>query len=179
MTYNNCFYRNQHYSNYIVPLDIDEVIVPRHATTWKTFLQEVRSTDLEERYASLITPHAYFFTKPNPKTVFFLENTLRSGFSPEGESGKSFIISQNSLTIFNHYTLQTLKPDHARSYFLPSTIVQLNHYKQSCNTVILPECTKYISSPKINDSVILKSEKEFMTRYKQILYELKNLNIFL
>lgn len=147
--------------------------------TWKTFLKEIRYKNLQGKYASLITPNAYFFTKPRNKNVFFLENTLRSDFSPKGESGKSFIISQNTLTIFNHYTLHTLRVENTRAYFLPTKNIQLNHYKQTCNTVILPECTKYISSPKTNDTIILKFESKFMLRYKKVLTELQNLNIVL
>lgn len=180
VSYNNCFYRNQFQSNYIVPLDIDELIVPKQTYSWKQFLKHINSTGIEEKYASLTVPNTYYFTKSDDQnSVFFLENIFRSSYSPNGESGKSFIISKNALTVFNHYSLHTLKPDNIRAYFISPHYVQLNHYKRSCNPVVLPECNRYISSHKIKDPIMMKFKDKFLQQYTNTLYQLKQLNILL
>lgn len=94
-------------------------------------------------------------------SISLLDNVVRSELSPDGESGKSFVSTANSLAVFNHYTLIPLKPGMKNAYFLPETLVQMNHYKNSCST-LLPECMKYLSSPiRILDTIIY--------RYKKIL----------
>ncbi|KAJ8980982.1 hypothetical protein NQ317_013436, partial [Molorchus minor] len=141
IAYNDCFYRNLETTDFIIPLDIDEIIVPRTATNWKQLLQGIfsHSPEPEEKYASFMTSNTYYFGELTPNDIFFLKNINRSQFSPPEESGKSFISTKNALTVFNHYALQVLKPGITRVYFLPSKDVQLNHYKQNCDVAILPE----------------------------------------
>ncbi|KAJ8929863.1 hypothetical protein NQ314_017468 [Rhamnusium bicolor] len=180
IAYNNCFYRNIETSQFVIPLDIDEIIVPKQFLTWEKLLDTVfkSSPELQENFASFTVPNAYFFgelSKKGREAVFFLRNMFRSSFSPAEESGKSFISTKYSLTVFNHYVLDVLKPGVSRSYFLPSDTVQLNHYKESCNAVIFPQCVKYLSSPKIKDRVILKFKQVFMGKYNDIIRKMRDL----
>ncbi|KAJ8923308.1 hypothetical protein NQ315_001866, partial [Exocentrus adspersus] len=165
------------------PLDIDEVIVPQNVFTWKDFVNDIDSViGTEERFASFMVPNAYFLgqqTSRSRNKFFFLENVYRTQFSPSGESGKSFISTKDSLTIFNHYTLDVLRPGVNRTFFLPASIAQLNHYKESCNSVILPECVKYVSSRRVRDFTILKYRKVFMNNYRKSVSMLKALGFLL
>lgn len=171
-------------SKFIIPLDIDEIILPKQLSTWKNVLQDIFTSfsEARENFASFMVPNVYFFgelPKKGRDKIFFLRNIFRSHFSPPGESGKSFISTKNTLTVFNHYALDVLKPGVSRTFFLPSSVVQLNHYKETCDAVILPECVKYISSPRIKDSVILRYEKIFMYAYLKIISLLKKLGLVL
>lgn len=179
-TYNSCFYRNIGISEFIIPLDIDEIILPKHQFTWKNFLQDVFHSfpGLKENFSSMMVPNAYFFRelpKNEADEIFFFRNILRSQFSPAGESGKSFISTKNALTVFNHYALDVLKPGVSRTFFLPSNVVQLNHYKETCNAVILPECVKYVSSPRVKDPAVFKYKKVFMNVYSKRISMFKKL----
>ncbi|XP_018561135.1 uncharacterized protein LOC108903440 [Anoplophora glabripennis] len=183
-TYNSCFYRNIGLTRFIIPLDIDEIILPRHLFTWKNVLQDIYTTipGLKENFASFMVPNTYFFGElPKNETdkIFFLRNILRSRFSPPGESGKSFISTKNTLTVFNHYALDVLKPGISRTFFVPSNVAQLNHYKETCNAVILPECVKYVSSPRIKDKLVFRYEKVFMYKYSKRILLFKKLGFFM
>ncbi|XP_044759848.1 uncharacterized protein LOC123317399 [Coccinella septempunctata] len=177
--YNDCFYKNLN-SDYVIPLDIDEIIVPKQENNWKDLFDTI-SGALKDRFASFSVRNAYYFREPNNKTenepVFFFRYASRSKLSGKEESGKSFISSRNSLTVFNHYTLDTLRPGVGRTYFMTSNKVQLNHYKKNCSIVILPECEKYISSQRFLDYVIFKYKEEFRNNYCNIINRLKSVNI--
>lgn len=177
MAYNNCFYRNFARSRFVIPLDIDEIIVPKISQSWTGLLRRISYMNNIEEYASLTVSNAYFFSKKVKKeSVFFFDNLLRSDFSPEGESGKSFINTKNSLTVFNHYALN-ITPGANRVYFLPTEWVQMNHYKFSCDIKLLPQCANYTSSPKIVDTSILRLKSKFFVNYNKVMIELKKLLI--
>jgi hypothetical protein len=173
ITYNDCLYRNLHTSHFVIPVDVDEIIVPRHVSTWAELLQDV-SPEGEDSFASYTVRNAYYLrhfnVKRSQEKVFFLRDLTRSEFSPEGESGKSFISTNNALTVFNHYALKGLKPGVRRNKFLKRESVQMNHYKDDCDTVILPECAKYLSSPvRIVDDVIVKYKMLFYKEYARLV----------
>lgn len=171
VAYNKCFNRNLH-SKFIIPLDIDEIIVPKTVRTWQELAYHF------DNYSSLIVQNVYFFTgkKTRYNRPFFLSENRRIKVpSKKGENGKSFIATKNALTVFNHYALHLLKPGVLKEYFLPFRDVQLNHYKESCNHVIFPECTKYRSSPAVIDNVIIsKYKNEFNERFENLLTRLKH-----
>ncbi|KAJ3646585.1 hypothetical protein Zmor_024167 [Zophobas morio] len=174
ITYNDCLYRNIHTSHFIIPVDIDEIIVPRHVTTWAELLHESLS-ESKDNFASYTVRNAYYLRQFNVKKrlkekIVFFRNVVRSDFSGERESGKSFVSTKNALTVFNHYALKTLRPGIGRIKFLKKELVQMNHYKDNCDTVILPECAKYLSSPvRVVDNVILKYKKVFYREYAKAL----------
>lgn len=179
VAYNNCFYRNMVNSQFIVPLDIDEIIVPKIAPTWDELIEKIGYKNVNE-FASLTVSNAYFFRKSRnlkesgykKQNVFFQDILMRSNFSPRGESGKSFINTRNTLTVFNHYALN-MTPGINRVYFLPSDWVQLNHYKFFCDIRLLPQCVNYISTPRMFDYSILKVNSRFNLNYNKIVTELK------
>lgn len=177
--YNDCFYKNLH-SDYVIPLDIDEIIVPKQENNWKDLFDTI-SGALKDHFASFSVRNAYYFREPNNKTesepVFFFRYKSRSKLSGKEESGKSFISSRNSLTVFNHYTLNTLRPGVGRTYFVASGKVQLNHYKRNCSIVILPECKKYISSQRFVDPAIFKYKEDFENIYCNLTNHLRNITV--
>lgn len=175
VTYNNCFYRNLASSKFVIPLDIDEIIVPKIVPTWNSLLQQLSQIYNIKDYASLTVSNAYYFSrKKNNNSIFFIDNLLRSDFSPEGESGKSFINTKNTITVFNHYALN-ITPGIDRVFFVPAQLVQMNHYKFNCDINILPQCANYTSSPQILDSSVLKLKTTFLVNYNRMMTELKKL----
>lgn len=160
----------------MIPLDIDEIILPKIAPTWKELLKKINLVKNLDEYASLSVSNTYFFNKKSKKySVFFLDNFWRTPYSPEGDSGKSFINTRNTVTVFNHYALN-VTPGINRVYFLPSGWVQMNHYKPSCDINLLTQCANYNSSQKIVDTSILRFKSRFILNYNRILTELKKLD---
>lgn len=176
IVYNDCLYRNLR-SRFVVPLDVDEIIVPLKARTWHQVLDMAFATHegLERGFASFCVANAYYFRETNERDVVYFADVNRSEVSRYGESCKSFVATEKTLTVFNHYALEALKPGVSRAYFLPSDLVQMNHYKVNCSTVILPECTKYYSSPRVKDMSIFKYKHEFYKKYKQIIKHVGNI----
>lgn len=175
VTYNKCLYQNLN-SRFVVPLDIDEVIVPKTVKKWKDLVR-----DLDNSYASLITRNVYFFKRNSNRNnrPFFLNELRRTKIpSGKGENGKSFISTKSALTVFNHYALHLLRPGATNEYFIPFAEAQLNHYKESCDQVIFPDCLRYLSSPTVYDNVVSKYKDEFYDGYNKVVKTLwKNITL--
>lgn len=182
ISYNDCLYRNIYTSHFVIPLDVDEIIVPRKHRSLLDFFTELKqaSPQLLDDFASLSVRNAYFLRQfpqvQNKETVFFLKHIVRSDYSPKWESGKSFISTKNALTVFNHYALHVLRPGLRNTHFLPTDLVQMNHYRNTCSVNLLPECVKYLdSSVRITDTVITKYRKAFYSSYLWTLRQLGKL----
>lgn len=85
ISYNDCLYRNVD-SSFVLPIDIDEIIVPRKRfhQTWQQVLNQLKST---QDYGSISVRNAYFFKDPSrvDDEAFFLQNTIRTQFSNKGK----------------------------------------------------------------------------------------------
>lgn len=128
-------------------------------------------------FASFSVRNAYFFKDYNPtknsSQVFFVDNTVRSNFSPKWESGKSLVLADNALTVFNHYALHSLRPGVRKTFFLPTEKIQMNHYRKTCTIGLLPECMKYLFSPeKTRDNSMKRYLSEFSSVYTNTIEEL-------
>lgn len=182
IAYNDCLYRNLEKSHFLVPIDVDEVIVPREADSWAQLLHDSFDDD-DDDSASYTVPNAYYlrhFTSTltplsgeeddnDNQDVFFFRDVIRSDYSSRGESGKSFVSVKNALTIFNHYALMALPPGVGRNRFLQTEQVQMNHYKNECSVKILPECAKYLSSSvRVFDGVMLRFADRFWDEFARL-----------
>ena len=63
--YNDCLYRNMYMYNFIIPIDIDELLIPIKFRTWAEMLKNLfrENPKLLKKYSSISVPHVYFFTK--------------------------------------------------------------------------------------------------------------------
>lgn len=62
LTYNDCLYRNIKESKYIVPLDIDEVVLPKIADTWPELLNRLNKYGWESsQRSSIMIQNVFFF----------------------------------------------------------------------------------------------------------------------
>lgn len=181
LAYNDCLYRNLNEVEFVVPVDIDEVVVPRVHRSWKGLLEVVASEDyasfmVSERNTKNKTtlppfsrpqaPNAYYFTASDPDEPVFFTHLLRTPLSPAGESGKSFVRTDAALTVFNHYALHVLRPGVGRCQFLPGNLVQMNHYKTNCSREAPRRCWEFLEEgARVKDGVIFKYKEEFEGRY--------------
>lgn len=176
ISYNDCFYRNLYASAFILPVDIDEIIVPKRSRTWKDILIKLLNEKPEmDNYVSFAVQNTYFLkrfpTRRKHESVFFFKHISRTDYSPPGESTKSFISTKNALTVFNHYALDVLRPGLRNLYFLPNSLVQMNHYRETCSIELLPECVKY-NLAKYQDTVITRYKEEFYRNYNKTIQKL-------
>lgn len=86
LAYNDCLYRNLRISKYIVPLDIDEMIVPRNVRTWSQLLEDLQPLEKEAPgAASLAVSNAFFFDSFNVDyTTTEITNKMKRSF-PESK----------------------------------------------------------------------------------------------
>lgn len=122
LPYNHCLYSNMAAFNFVIPLDIDEIILPTQDADWKALMQRVlyKQHALLDTVASFAVQNTYYFSNWNldnnddsssgirKKMTFpsFLQSKYRTAnFSQVGHSVKSFINSKVARTVFNHYAL--------------------------------------------------------------------------
>lgn len=181
--YNDCLYKNIYLYEYIIPLDIDEVILPVKAYTWSEMLTEyikVNPTVLK-RYASLSAQNAYFFDTFNstidrnvPKYFHMLQHVIRSAnFSLQGHSVKSFVATRNTRSVFNHYSLESLYVKMKSNIVMNTSLVQMNHYKERCPREIYSQCkSKFLVYTK-EDYIVKKYKEQLVPRVKSVIATLR------
>lgn len=188
--YNDCFYRHAARFRFVVPLDVDELIVPLQHDNWTQLIDYLSWVDPEfiPSHASLSAQQVYFFESNQPKAAKattttgdrqqhqllpMVSQTVRAAnYSKPGHGVKSFVVSDNCLTVFNHYALEALHPGVKRDAILPTRWVQLNHYKTSCPPVVVQqECSLYTSRTR-TDRRLAVYEDRLAARVEHVLREL-------
>ncbi|XP_033610033.1 uncharacterized protein LOC111871189 isoform X2 [Cryptotermes secundus] len=177
--YNDCYYRNLYSHRFVLPVDIDEVIVPVRTSTWKAMFQKLFAEDphLLDKYSSFSVRNVYFFDdfpvndlQYIPKYHHILRHTTRSAnFSPKLESIKSFVSTDGALTVFNHYTLRILRPSTARNLVLDINVAQMNHYRDTCSSDTVLDCHDNYLKYKKRDTLILRYANQLIRRVETVL----------
>uniref|UniRef100_T1JIY5 Glycosyltransferase family 92 protein n=1 Tax=Strigamia maritima TaxID=126957 RepID=T1JIY5_STRMM len=186
--YNDCFYRYAKRYRYIVPIDVDEMIVPVKHDNWTELVLHLQRTDPEllEKYASYSAQQVYFLS--TSQTEEDLEKVKSAGipqyfgpalrhirraadFAPPGHSVKSFMSSDKCLTVFNHYALDPLYPGMRRDTLLPRELVQLNHYKNECPVSAQKDCPMYLSRTQI-DMDMWRYKDRLIIKVNEVLSQL-------
>ncbi|XP_023938766.2 uncharacterized protein LOC112046365 [Bicyclus anynana] len=229
ITYNDCLYRNIRESKFIIPLDIDEIILPKIADTWGELLKRLTYQGWNPNtYSAILVRNVFFFdflqevrnyksskhtnknkmymkrddvrikdenvsleqikllndtnsikyeidnevanssTQNNYKSVCGKEmpipkvasHTVSSAvISPIGHYSKSFMLTKRVLTAFNHYPLASLGAAGIAGWPAPFNEVQLNHYKEACNSTVVSECEIYSKTSRMDYSAARLSRR--------------------
>ncbi|XP_076751501.1 uncharacterized protein LOC143423804 [Xylocopa sonorina] len=187
--YNHCFYDNLHRSEFVLPIDIDEAIVPAKRNNWHELLldERIKLGRSFKDFASYAVRNAYFFpelqTRNQTERVPFELNstnfladldyldTVRTAcISPEGDSVKSFVSTRRALTVHNHYALTTLNPSTRRAHhFDPDDV--LKHHHRACDDRHL-DCELLMADVAIDESA-LRYADELGERMTLFLNDLK------
>lgn len=170
LAYNDCLYRNLRQSRYIVPLDVDEVIVPREDETWLKLMTDLES--LGSGAASLAVSNAFFFDSfgdefDDNKLPHTLRHLRRSSLiSPAPQYSKSFVSTSKALTVFNHYALGALAgAERARA--VPQDKALLHHYKKACRPALV-DCHQYTVGT-VRDETLLRLASSLITNVNKVL----------
>ncbi|XP_026761877.2 uncharacterized protein LOC113520673 [Galleria mellonella] len=213
ITYNDCLYRNIIESDFVIPLDIDEIILPKVADNLGTLIDRLSKRGWDPiQNSAILVQNVFFFgfmqgvdkykkvyntskiyVKRDDVRISNKENldiseieliddknslsnevaeviergvkikneykswcgkeipvpklarhVVRSAIeSPMGYYSKSIMLTRRVLTAFNHYPLASLGSSGFGGWSAPFSEVQLNHYKESCNTTVVVECARY------------------------------------
>lgn len=178
--YNDCYYKMRTKYEYVVLLDIDELIVPRDpdVTTWAGVMERIRETETGavEKYASFAFTNAYFFRK-NGAPMDILQQTERSAnLSRPGFAVKSFFTSEGSLAVFNHYTLIPLRAETRKCAIVGTDIALVHHYRDSCPMKMEDECANNYMKYKVKDLTILKYDVKLREAVEDSEMMMRNAN---
>ncbi len=184
--YNDCLYSSLKEYNYAVLLDIDEALIPIQHDNWSQLLDAIFKSDpaAMENYPSFSAQNAYFFDRfpsksieispkdnlnTSPRSQFHMLNhlTRAKNFSRPGYAVKSFISTQRTLAVFNHYALFPLKATMRRNALISRSLAQLNHYRKNCPRSMRDDCRQNFLMETVNDDVILKFKGQLVSRVKE------------
>ncbi|KAH8246073.1 hypothetical protein KR026_004616 [Drosophila bipectinata] len=145
--YNDCFYRNLYRHDFLVNVDVDEVIMPVNGNrNWDQLVQTAYKMEEEKggkcagRFPSLCFINTYF-TKVVPELrnheeqattgeLYMLQHTLRHrNYSLPGRATKCFHNARLSLTLHNHFTLKWL-PGGCNPRTIDTSVAQMHHYRE-------------------------------------------------
>ncbi|RWS06997.1 uncharacterized protein B4U79_09461 [Dinothrombium tinctorium] len=191
MPYNDCFYKHLYSHQFAVLLDIDEAIVPVVHSTWKQLLENVFEY---QRSALTVCPsfsvsNVYFFDTfkesgdlPNksaeiPDSMHMLRHVRRSAnFSKAGYAVKSFISTNSTLAVFNHYHLFPLYGYMKRYGIISKSLAQLNHYRNKCPNTMRKECSENFTKYTRADYLLWKYKDQLIARFRHTIDSIQFVN---
>lgn len=172
--YNDCFYRNMHRHDYLVNVDIDEVIMPRgKLRSWQQVVDEhekASKSDCPNGISSICLINGYFTRDPQPppaseepEELYFLQRSWRSqNFSELKFATKCFHNTRYSATLHNHITILRL-PSGCPAHFLSTELAYLQHYREQ---------NKFNKSELIEDRTAWKFATELRAAVRLVRAEL-------
>lgn len=153
--YNDCLYRNLYRYEYIVLLDVDEVIVPIKTRNWKQLMRRVLRqalTEKNETRASYNVRNVYFLDdfihshgwfRDIPSYMHMMQHVYRSkNYTKPNQYVKCFHNPERALTLHNHFPLACLSQG-CTSYAVKTDEAQLQHYRADCVKTLKNSCTEY------------------------------------
>ncbi|XP_067140238.1 uncharacterized protein [Centruroides vittatus] len=188
--YNDCFYRHIHSHNFVLLLDLDEIIVPTRDLNWHQMIKRIfdDQPDALLNYCSLSARNVYFFDQFTgdsnsykdikvPHYMHMLKHIYRSAnFSKLGFAVKSFISTNNTLAVFNHYALIPLYPRLRRNGLINKDVARLHHYRSECPLSMKMDCLKIYLKYRVKDTLIWKYAPILTRKVETTVYKL-NFNV--
>ena len=186
LLYNDCLYRNMYLYNFVIPLDIDEVLIPKDELTWVMMFRKLFKADplILRNYASFSAPNVYFFDKwntttmPNLTLTDQLQETLRLSSSnlPLHSSpdpiltGEKAQVEDPKLYMLSHLkrSANFSLPGHSVKSFVSTknTLLTFNHYAMK---PLLPGIKKYLLLDRKTVQLNHYQEKCSRLMYKECL----------
>lgn len=176
LPYNDCFYKNLYSYKYIAVLDIDEVIIPKKAKTWRELLDENPKGKTHDGYQFR---NAYFLEVLNrenealydiPNYMHMLRNVYRTKYTKPGYFVKSFNDPERVLTVFNHYPLACLKGP-CSVYPVSTDVAQMQHYRVDCVKELHNYCYE-LRNASTMDTTLWKYKEKLIQQVHMVLEDL-------
>ncbi|KAL7015496.1 hypothetical protein ACKWTF_016478 [Chironomus riparius] len=181
--YHDSFYENLYQYEYMIPMDVDEFIVPRKTEdrTWTDLLTRTiqKSRVKNETFDAFPTMNMYFVLKsvhenetiPGiPKNLRFLSSIYRAAnFTPSGGNAKTFMRMDRVLTVHNHFPFSCLDSGNCKLFDIRPEDGHLAHYRTDCDN---PECKLAKPNPT-KDTTLWKYKDELLKNVKEALQRLK------
>ncbi|XP_022244175.1 uncharacterized protein LOC106461494 isoform X1 [Limulus polyphemus] len=186
--YNDCLYRNIYSYDYLVLLDVDEVIMPVKHTNWRELMAEVVPAALKlKNYtrASYNVRNVYFLDDLQdgeelhheaheqgiPPYLHMLQHVYRSkNFTKPGSYVKCFHNTERSVSLHNHFPLNCFGS--CTTYSIPIELAQLQHYRKDCVGSLKKTCKSEFRAYTVRDTTIWRYKNELTQRVTEVLNKL-------
>lgn len=170
--YHDAFYENCYKYEFMVPMDVDEFVMPLHEEdrTWNDLISrtKARSAGDSRIHDTYLAKCMYFVLKSShenetiagvPKNLRFLSNIYRSTtFTADNGGCKSFMRMDRVLIIHNHAPLGCIDPTDCNIFEINGSDGHLSHYRTDCDT---PECVASKPNP-VKDTRLWKYKDELL-----------------
>uniref|UniRef100_A0A023GAL3 Glycosyltransferase family 92 protein n=1 Tax=Amblyomma triste TaxID=251400 RepID=A0A023GAL3_AMBTT len=186
--YNDCLYRNLYSYEYIVLLDIDEVVMPVQHRTWKELMNEVVPMALQQKNytrASYNVRNVYFLddmmnedAKKHavhevgiPGYMHMLQHVYRAkNFTKPGSYVKCFHNVDRIVSVHNHFPLNCFGT--CTTYSIDTPYAQLQHYRKDCVGPLKKSCNSEFKVYTVRDTTIWRYKDELIQRATKALKDL-------
>jgi len=177
--YNDCLYKNMYLYNYVILLDIDEVIMPKQDMTWEQLINRIlpKSLNIKPEVHSYNVRNVYFldehqhdhgWIKDIPVYMHMLQHVHRAAnFTKPNQYIKCFHDTEKVLTLHNHFPLACLGGA-CHSYPISVEDAQLQHYRDDCVKSLKKTCDEY-KEYQVEDTTIWKYKDELIQKTMRTL----------
>uniref|UniRef100_A0A0N4Z9D5 Glycosyltransferase family 92 protein n=1 Tax=Parastrongyloides trichosuri TaxID=131310 RepID=A0A0N4Z9D5_PARTI len=173
ISYNDCFYRHSKDSDYVLIIDIDEIIVPLEHNTYQEMLLSIK----DYKYTSFMVQNVFKFTSnvTTDNILPFSSHFYRSTISQGKEAyAKSFIRTKYASSVFTHFALHKQTNDSKKFYVPLQTAIKL-HFKENCPEESMFECDRLIES-STKDDLLSSIAPNLRNKIKKIAISLNLIN---
>ena len=188
---NDCLYKHLYEFEFLVPLDIDEIIMPvrEEDKTWRDLLDreiEKRRQDKTVLYSTYTVCNVFFLSDNNhqgeiqpevPANFLFLQSIYRAqNFSVDGVGEKSFQNTEKVLAMHNHNAMFCFDTNICDWYLFEKSYAQLNHYRKGCENYPVDECEGFKKNT-VKDVMLWRCKKDVIKNVKETLDGLSRFKI--
>lgn len=184
---NDCLYKHMNEYEFLVPLDIDEIILPtkNEDKTWMDLMKRAvvkTKTRQDESFSAYVVHNVFFLFdnnhegefQPNiPKNMTFLQHIYRAAnFSRPGVGAKSFQNTEKVIKMHNHFPLESVGRTNVDFYYIEKEDGQLQHYRRDCENYPKEECAGF-KSQTVKDLTLWKYKDKLIENFNRSIKALK------
>lgn len=179
-------YGNLNLYNLIVPLDINELIIPSHENdrTWRDLLVRANDKRLAASFFDLVDAfpvHSVNFYVESEdvqdESFYFFANTRRAtDFNPQGQHIKSFMSIQQVKTFNYQLPYSCLQRNNCVIHYIDRVDGQLSRYVEKYDELSASELEKYYDDKEhsIEDKTLLRYEHDVTNDFRNTLKHVFN-----
>lgn len=186
ISYNDCLYKNMYEYHFLVPLDIDEIVLPtaQDSETWADLLTLViqAGRSIKDELFSAYAVRNVFFLLDNdhegelqpdvPSDLLFLQHVYRAvNFSEPSVGAKSFQNTRSVAVMNSHFPMYCLGKSSCDYFSIPTATAQLQHYSRGCEKYPPAECQDF-KSHTMKDLTLWRLKDEILKNVKETLQAL-------
>uniref|UniRef100_A0A0K0FWK7 Glycosyltransferase family 92 protein n=1 Tax=Strongyloides venezuelensis TaxID=75913 RepID=A0A0K0FWK7_STRVS len=172
--YNDCFYRHLKDSQYILIIDIDEIVVTMNNMKYQEMIKLIP----DYKYSSVMVQNVFKFKNDSQildKNLPLGSHKYRCKDSQGKEAyAKPFISTKYASSVFTHFAFHK-QVNGTKKFYLPKEIGIKLHFKDTCPSESMYECDKLLNST-IDDDLLISRSKNVRENIIKVGLSLKLIN---